>query len=75
MQYLGSSAVPASVLSISSVFVAIATILLFFTLYEFYVLTRLESELTLKANKNESKRRALSSIRGEGEEKNKSLDK
>jgi len=69
MKYLDSLAVPAWLLSISGMFVAISAILLFVALYEFHLLTRLESDLLWKARQNESKEKALSSIRGEGENK------
>jgi len=63
MKTLVDQVVPFWALGAASVFVLISSILLMVTLYEFYVITKLESSLAREARKHELKENALISIR------------
>lgn len=69
MKYLNSSLVPNWLLGGTVIMVVISLFLLFSALYEFYVVTQLESDLLQQAHKNESKDKAITSLRdGSGNE-------
>lgn len=69
MKYLDSGLVPNWILGGAVAMILISLFLLFFALYEFYIVTRLESDLLRQANKNEAKEKALTSIRDDSENK------
>ncbi len=65
MNALGHAQVPTFILSLSIFTALISMIMLFLTLYEYYVVSVFETELSERAEKNAAKKDALRSIRDE----------
>lgn len=69
MNILAEAYVPFWMLGIASGFSLLSITLLFLTLYEYYVISKLETDIHWRAEDSQKKKEALKSIRGEEDKK------